>query len=994
MPLDLPKSYEAKLHEAEVYQRWEDAGCFKAGAGKRTGPDGAPPKPYAIAIPPPNVTGVLHIGHALNNTLQDTLIRWKRMQGFDTLWQPGTDHAGIATESVVAKQIQDHQGFVDELRAAGITSANAPDAAATGTPTGYDRDRFGREPFLRAVHHWKERSGGMILHQLKKLGSSCDWSRTRFTMDDGLSHAVRTMFKKLFDAGLIYRGARMVNWCPVQRTALSDDEVEHIEKNGHLWKLRYEIVQGREGDLHLTSSPLHLSTSQPLNLSTCPEGREGDVPDDATGGGRYIVVETTRPETFFGDTAVAVNPGDPRYAHLIGRRVRLPIIGREIPIVGDAHADPAKGSGAVKITPAHDPNDYEVGQRHRLPLVRCIGLDGRMTPAAAHYAGTDRFECRKKLVKELEASGVLLGSTEIRHSVGHSYRSHAPIEPMVTEQWFVKMAPLAERAVRETREGRLAFHPERWGKVYEHWLDNVRDWCISRQIWWGHRIPAWHCAACARVTVEIQPPTACAHCGSDRLTQDADVLDTWFSSALWPYSTLGWPDAPEWNDPAAARRFFPTSTLVTDRGIIFFWVARMVMTSLFANDVRPFSDVYIHGTVLDERGDKMSKSKGNGIDPLVMIEGGSQLYLKKTYECPGYGADAVRFTLLDMTTEGQDLKLSPAKFETGRNFANKVWNAGRFLLMNLSERPLARPATVEDVLACRLGFAERWLLDRLQAVIDDCTGALERFRFNDYVATAFRFFRDDLCDWYVEWAKHQFKAGGDAATASATVLWYALDRVLRLLHPGMPFLTEYLWQQLQGTAGGTAWAGRFLMTSEWPVAEGRLRFADVAGQMAYVQDLVRATRNIRNVAELSDSEKLSVAMVWRSKLADQSERQRAEFLAANRDLIIDRANLSSFDTATLNAEEIRRDGWGVIATSGADRFFVGIPEHLIKRDDLRARYDKRAVALEKSIAAKESRLANPDYAARAPAAQVAETHDLLARERVELANLRETLVGL
>jgi valyl-tRNA synthetase len=705
MSLDLPKSYDAKLVEPDVYRRWEEAGCFKAGAGKRG------KTPYTIAIPPPNVTGVLHMGHALNNTLQDTLIRARRMQGHDTLWQPGTDHAGIATESVVAKQIQENQAFIDELASAGIQAENAPDPAITRTATGYDRDRFGRTAFLKAIWHWKAKSGGSIVHQLRKLGSSCDWSRERFTMDEGLSKAVRTMFVKLSDAGLIYRGTRMVNWCPVQRTALSDDEVEAVEKNGHLWQLRYDLVDGSG----------------------------------------HIVVETTRPETFFGDTAVAVNPADPRYQAMIGKKVRLPIIGREIPIVGDQHADPEKGSGAVKITPAHDPNDYEVGKRHGLPLIRVIDFDGTMTREAAHYAGQDRFACRKALLKELEASGVLLGANEITHAVGHSYRSGVPVEPMVTEQWFVKMAPLAARAVQETREGRLHFHPERWGKVYEHWLDNVRDWCISRQIWWGHRIPAWHCAACSGVTVAIEAPAACRHCGSASLTQDPDVLDTWFSSALWPYSTLGWPD---WE--AAARHYFPTSTLVTDRGIIFFWVARMVMTSLFTNDVRPFDDVYIHGTVLDERGDKMSKSKGNGIDPIVMIEGGSQVYLKKQYDCPGYGADAVRYTLLDMTTEGQDLKLSPSKFETGRNFANKVWNAGRFVLMNLGERQLPAAPSPQTLGRLAIGFPERWILDRLQSAIDDCSRAIDAWRFNDYANGAYRFFRDDLCDWYLEWAKRQF----------------------------------------------------------------------------------------------------------------------------------------------------------------------------------------------------------------------------------------------
>lgn len=933
MPFELPKAYEANTVEADVYRRWEEAGCFKAGAGKRPGMD-----TYTIAIPPPNVTGVLHMGHALNNTLQDTLIRWKRMQGFDTLWQPGTDHAGIATESVVAKQIQENPDFLVELKAAGITPDNEPDNETTGTATGFDRDRFGREPFLKAIWFWKEKSGGHIVHQLRKLGSSCDWSRERFTMDEGLSKAVREMFVSLHEAGLIYRGTRMVNWCPVQQTALSDDEVDHVEKQGHLWKLQYELVDGSG----------------------------------------HIVVETTRPETFFGDTAVAVNPADPRYQAMIGKNVRLPIVGREIPIIGDEHANPEKGSGAVKITPAHDPNDYEVGQRHNLSLIRCIGFDGKMTAEAGPYAGQDRFACRKQLLKDLEAQGVCLGGTQITHSVGTSYRSGAAIEPMVTEQWFVKMAPLAKRAVAEAREGRLHFHPERWGKVYEHWLDNVRDWCISRQIWWGHRIPAWHCVACGKITVSKTDVSACSHCGSADVKQDKDVLDTWFSSALWPYSTLGWPD---WE--TAAKHYFPTSTLVTDRGIIFFWVARMVMTSLFTNDVRPFDDVFIHGTVLDERGVKMSKSLGNGIDPIVMIEGGKQEYLKKMYDCPGYGADAVRYTLLDMTTEGQDLKLSPSKFETGRNFANKVWNAGRFLLMNVAERPLTKLPTAGDLSQLNLGFPERWILDRLQAAIENCNASLTAWRFNDYANGAYRFFRDDLCDWYLEWAKRQFKAGGAAADTSAQVLAYCLDEVLKLLHPGMPFITEYLWQLLQEVVGGKSWvADRHLMLQPWPEGVVSLRSPGAAERMEALQDIVVAVRNVRNQQQLKDATELAITI----SVPDEA---RAESLADDAEFLIDRGNLSNLDIE-VNAA---RPPASVTAVVSSLKVHVSMKGH-VDVDKLKVQLEKRQGQLEKSISGKESRLSNADYLARAPANQVAETHAMLGTEKQELANLIETLAGL
>jgi valyl-tRNA synthetase len=898
MPIDLPKAYDATAIEPEVYQRWEAAGCFRAGAGARAG------KPaYTIAIPPPNVTGVLHMGHALNCTLQDTLIRWRRMQGHDTLWQPGTDHAGIATESVVVKQVQ----------------------AEGGT-----RDGMGREAFLKRVWAWKAQSGGQIVQQLRKLGASCDWSRERFTMDEGLSRAVRVMFTRLYDAGLIYRGTRMVNWCPVQRTALADDEVEHIEKNGHLWKLRYDL-------------------------------------EDGSG---HIAVETTRPETLFGDEAVAVNPDDARYRALIGTRVRLPITGRLIPIIGDAHADPEKGSGAVKITPAHDPNDYDVGQRHGLPLRKCIGFDGTMTAEAGHFAGQDRFACRKALLAELDAAGALLGSTQIRHAVGHSYRSGAPIEPMVTDQWFVRMAPLAERALRETQEGRVAFHPDRWAKVYGQWLGDVRDWCISRQIWWGHRIPAWTCADCGKRTVAVDAPQACAHCASPRIEQDPDVLDTWFSSALWPYSTLGWPD-----QTAELARYFPTSTLVTDRGIIFFWVARMVMTSMFALDRKPFSDVYIHGTVLDERGEKMSKSKGNGIDPLVMISGGTQTYLGTAFDCPGYGADAVRYTLLDMTTEGQDLKLSPSKFETGRNFANKVWNAGRFLLMNLGERPLPAPPSDAQARAAAIGFPEAWLLDRLQSAIDEGTAALERFRYSDYANGAYRFFRDDLCDWYVEWAKRRFKAGGEQAQAAATILAYAFDRVLRLLHPGMPFITEHLWQHLQRAVGGDA-AG-FLMLQAWPEAVAELRSPGAAERMARLQAIVSAVRNVRNLVGLADG--VAVAAIIDGPAALDAD---AAFLA-------DRANLSSL-AITAGAAKPPQSVTTVVGTMR-----VHIPlSGLVDLAKLAAQLAKRGQALERSITGKDGRLANADYLARAPAEQVAQTRALLESERSELAHLRETIATL
>jgi valyl-tRNA synthetase len=909
MTLDLPKSYTAPAIEDDVYLRWESAGCFKAGAGRRANMPG-----YCIAIPPPNVTGILHMGHALNNTLQDTLIRWRRMQGYDTLWQPGTDHAGIATESVVAKQLLER---------------------------GENREALGRERFIEQVWAWKAQSGSIIVNQLRKLGSSCDWSRERFTMDEGLSHAVRTQFKRLYDAGLIYRGMRMVNWSPALRTALSDDEVDMKDVEGTMWKLRYPLSDG-----------------------------SGE-----------IQVETTRPETYFGDLAVAVNGQDPRYRELIGKTVRLPLLGRDIPIIADDHANPEKGTGAVKITPSHDPNDYLVGQRHGLGLLQVIGLDGRMNDKAGAYAGLDRFACRKQLLKDLAAQGFILGETKIRHAVGHSERSKEPIEPMITEQWFVKMKPLAERALQESQRGAVSFHPERWTKVYAQWLENVRDWCISRQIWWGHRIPAWHCRTCSQLTVSIETPAACSHCASAQIEQDPDVLDTWFSSALWPFSTLGWPaQTPELD------RYFPTSTLVTDRSIIYFWVARMVMAGLFALGKKPFSDVYIHGTVLDERGEKMSKSKGNGIDPLIMIAGGTQNYLGKDYPCPGYGADAVRFTLLDMTTEGQDLKLNPQKFETGRNFANKVWNAGRFLLLNLSERPLISAPTATEIAALPLDFPARWLLDSLQLAIRNCNESLTRFRYNEYANTAYRFFRDDLCDWYIEWAKRDLRAAkAEAADAAqqakaettVRVLYYCFDQVLRLLHPGMPFLTEYLWQQLQTVAGGSLWA-RHLMIEAWPEGAEVLHSLGAADSMARLQRIVSAVRNLRNAQKLPDSTALTTVIV-----GPESYRE-IETDLVKRAFVIDRANISSLEYAPTPPA-----GAQLSEVFGELICFVQ-PQDAATVDWAKQREMKAKVLTqkEKSAAAKEGRLNNPEYVGKAPATQVEETRALLALERQEIANLR------
>ncbi|NRA39605.1 MAG: valine--tRNA ligase, partial [Planctomycetes bacterium] len=867
----------------------------------------------------------LHMGHALNSTLQDTLIRWKRLQGYNTLWQPGTDHAGIATQSVVAKALDD-----------------------AGEP---GREELGREKFLEKVWQHKEKYGSNIINQLRKLGSSCDWSRERFTMDDGLCQAVNENFVKLYNAGLIYRGTRMVNWSPALQTALSNDEVEPVELTGHMWKFRYELSDGSGS----------------------------------------IEIETTRPETYFGDSAVAVHPDDPRYKDMIGKTVRLPIIGREIPIVADDYANPEKGTGAVKITPAHDPNDYELGKRHDLEQITVMNLDGTMNERCAHFAGQDRFECRKNLLTEFHHSGVLLGKTKIKHAVGHCYRSHVPVEPMVTEQWFVNMKPLAERALKETQEGRVDFHPARWTKVYSKWLDEVQDWCISRQIWWGHRLPVWYDQDSGEVIVSSEDPTKDPANAGRNLVQDNDVLDTWFSSALWPFSTLGWPDQEE----QAFKDYFPTNVLVTDRGIIYFWVARMVMMSLFNLDKAPFKDVYIHGTVLDETGAKMSKSWGNGIDPLVMIEGGSMEYcpggLKsekdrkkiKKFACDGFGADAVRYTLLEMCTEGQDLKLSPERFEGGRNFVNKVFNAGRFLLMNLSDRPLEKIPSIDELQALNLGFEEQWLLDRLQRSIRSSHDALGRFRFSEYATSAYHFFRDDLCDWYLEWAKHQFLIGGEAADIASKVLAHALDQSLRLLHPGMPYITEYLWQQLRGVSNSAAWTDDlYLMTQDWPEAQENLIDDQRCAQMDELQALVSGMRNVRTKQGMPDKTKITVIM-------QAANAAQAIELSKHSAFLCDRANLESLSIDAV-AEKPEASITEVIGD-----IVIHVPlKGLVDLDAFREKLEKQLESKEKVAAGKRGRLSNEKYVNGAPADKVQETRDMLAQDEAEIEKIKASLAEL
>jgi valyl-tRNA synthetase len=750
---ELPKSYDPKSAEVRLYGEWIAGGLFHGDPAKGG-------TPYGMVIPPPNVTGILHMGHALNVTIQDILIRWKRMQGFNATWVPGTDHAGIATQNVVERALKKE---------------------------GKTRDELGREAFLERVWQWKEQYGSTIIRQLRKLGTACDWERTRFTLDEGLSRAVREAFVRLYDKGLIRRGQYIINWCPRCTTALSDEESEHQAKRGKLYHIRYAV-----------------------------ESRPG----------QFIVVATTRPETLLGDVAVAVHPGDARYTGLLGASLVLPLLGRRIPVVGDAFVDPQFGTGAVKVTPAHDPNDFDLGRRHGLAPVNVMDERGVMNAEAGPYAGLDRFECRKRVLADLERDGLLAKVEDHDHSVGHCYRCHSVIEPRLSAQWFVHMKPLAEPAIRAVREGRVRFVPERWNGVYMDWMENIRDWCISRQIWWGHRIPVFTCRACGHVWAAATDPDRCPVCEAGNPEQDPDVLDTWFSSWLWPFSVFGWPErTPD------LEFYYPGTTLVTASEIIFFWVARMIMAGYEFMGDAPFHTVYIHGTVRDEQGRKMSKSLGNSIDPLDIIETTS--------------ADALRASLMMVAATGQDVFLSSEKFEIGRNFGTKIWNAARFLQMHsgLDSRPDLRA----EFDPARLSGDDRHLLARLHETIISATGSLEALRFNDYALSVHSFLWHAFCDWYVELSK-DILYGSDAARKEQTlrILHMAFSTALRLLHPLMPFLTEELWRGM-----GYATAGRALMEEPWPTpfpAETLARWGatpEIVREVEARRELIRAARVLR-----------------------------------------------------------------------------------------------------------------------------------------------------
>ena len=760
MNKELPKVYEPQQVESRIYQMWEDHDCFK-------GVEDSKKKSFSIVMPPPNVTGQLHMGHALDCTLQDILTRFKRMQGYAALWVPGTDHAGIATQIKVEEELRVKEG-----------------------KTRYD---LGREKFLERVWKWKEEYGNRIVQQQKKMGVSCDWSRARFTMDEGCSKAVRETFCELYDKGLIYKGSRIINWCPHCVTALSDAEVEYVDKPGHLWYIRYPLADG-----------------------------SGD-----------IVVATTRPETMMGDTGVAVNPNDEKFKHLIGKKCILPIMNREIPIVGDEYCEIGFGTGAVKMTPAHDPNDFEVGLRHNLEVIRVIADDGHINENGGPYNGMDRYECRKAIVKDLEEQGYLVKVEPYNHNVGTCYRCHNDVEPLISAQWFVKMEPLAKEALRVVNEGEVKFVPERFSKTYTNWMENCHDWCISRQLWWGHQIPAWTCDDCGHINVKREDPTVCEKCGSTHLTREEDVLDTWFSSALWPFSTLGWPE-----QTADLNYWYPTSVMVTGYDIIFFWVARMIFSGCEQMKKIPFHTVLIHGLVRDDKGRKMSKSLGNGIDPLEMAE--------------KYGADALRFNLITGNSPGNDTRFYTEKCEAMRNFANKIWNASRFVMMNLTIDRYDLPA------ADKLEREDKWVLSKLNRLVKEVTENLDSFEIGVASAKVYDFIWDTYCDWYIELTKTRLNGTDeDAKLTAQNVLCYVLVTLLKLLHPFMPFITEEIYQALPKCDG----AEDILMTAQWPEYTETLSFPAEESAMEAVMDLIRAIRARRAEMNVPPSKKAELMIV-------------------------------------------------------------------------------------------------------------------------------------
>ncbi len=871
MAKELATKYDPKNVEDRIYDFWLGGKYFHAKVETDK-------KPYTIVIPPPNITGQLHMGHALDNTLQDILIRWRRMQGYDALWLPGTDHASIATEAKI----------VEAMKKEGVT-----------------KDALGREGFLKRAWAWKEQYGGRIIEQLKKLGSSCDWDRERFTLDEGCSKAVLEVFCRLYEKGLIYRGERIINWCPHCLTSISDAEVEYEDQAGHFWHLRYPFKDGSG----------------------------------------YLMLATTRPETLLGDTAVAVNPNDERYKDLIGKTLILPIVHREIPVVADEYVEMDFGTGVVKITPAHDPNDFEVGLRHNLPVINCMTDDAKITADYPAYAGMDRYEARKAIVKDLEAEGALVKIEDYSHNVGTCYRCHTSVEPRVSKQWFVKMAPLAEPAIDCVKDGKTKFVPERFEKTYFHWMENIKDWCISRQLWWGHRIPAYYCADCGEVTVAKSAPDCCPKCGG-KVEQDPDTLDTWFSSALWPFSTLGWPD-----ETPELKHYFPTNTLVTGYDIIFFWVARMIFSSCEQMGSQPFDTVFIHGIVRDAQGRKMSKSLGNGIDPLEIID--------------IYGADALRFTLATGNSPGNDMRFSDEKVGASRNFANKIWNAARFILMNIDGKD------VKCELPADLALEDKWIVSLFNTLAKEVTDNLEKFELGVAVAKLYDFIWDIFCDWYIEIAKIRLQKDGAEAQNARQVLVWVMSNTLKLLHPFMPFITEEIWQTLPHD-------GESIMISAWPEFSEANAYAAEEAEMERIMTAVRAIRNRRAEMNVPPSKKAKVYIATAYKATFDQGGVFMQKLASASDVEV--------------ADNFELDGAVCIVTEDA-KIYIPMGE-LVDFEAERARLLKELAAVQKDLDFVNGKLSNENFVAKAPANVVAAQREQKARYEEKIAMLNESIAKL